>query len=537
MVRKLLFGIGLACIPALTVIGQGNDPALEAYEASLKFPELSKRALAMNDFASSRDVRVIEKFRARYEKPESGQHAHPDEVRHLLAGALSLSRGADGFEGPSAAWLGALKPGADTWLKFQLMCNMTSTEACTGFLASLDAPKANVLDQAVAIEALGNAGDARLLSWIEKKFISPALDKEYESTILINACASALMRCRSLVKDPLYVKAAYVMIDLFALPKVSNTSKLVLARCLARALNTENWGADISQWRKALGEASGEKVDGGGGRTSSRRKPEFFGVVAHGDRICYVLDVSASMQALVSASEREQLEQEAKERDGPVTGGDKGDPDKKKEEKKEEGLPWDKIKNRFDLAVESLKLSIKGLEEHMKFAVVLFANKVETLNSTRQLIDASPANVTKVLKEIDQRMKLFMLDRGETEIHTGMRLAFRMHEKGQSKEHTQDTDVQAVLGGANAFYLLSDGAPTNDAFSHPAEDNANSGKQRGGPYKELEHFRRDLERLCFFRKPEIHCIGIATDTVEWLNMFADVGMGKVKLIGTATGAK
>ena len=526
----LIFGlISLISIDPLSGQAGNFEQVFANYKASVAEKSLRKRADAINDLAATGDPRASKYLCTRY--TVNDKQPHPLEVRQIVAGSMGLLADVDGSQSATNALFDTFKPGKDTWMKYQLLRNMSSGPRKQDILDMVDVKKLNPIDRAVVIEALSKQRVEEVLPKIEN--ILGALPKSaYDRRLLLSACSAAFLNLRGSKSSAEFISAAKKFVLLFQNKVIHKDSKLIMARYLSKALGTENFGLDIKRWNFAL-EGNPEAREAGKGKTVARRKPKFFGLLGIGDKIVYVIDVSASMGQKINHEDFKELdedEEEEEEKKKPAVTGKGKEKEKEKEEKKPRKMPWGKIRNRLDLAKEALKMSVLDLDPEMKFAVVMFANRVRTLKATPKLIDASEANIKKVVKEIDN-IGLGIIGNGETEMHPGLRMAFRVNEKTMVKEHTQDTDAAAVLQGGNVFYVLSDGAPTNDDFTTAAEKSPRGNLQRGGPYLNLETFRRDLERLTFHRKPEMHCIGIAISRREWLEAIAQIGMGNVKFMG------
>jgi hypothetical protein len=236
---------------------------------------------------------------------------------------------------------------------------------------------------------------------------------------------------------------------------------------------------------------------------------------------------------------------------GPITGPKKKPkgvlPD-------ESDLPWQLIHNRWDLAREQLKISLQRLAADKHFAVVWFGSESGTLDSTTGMIKATKANVAKVCEELDKIVtgppdSLKAPDgvlRGNTNMHSGLRRAFGLCNKGYVDEAAY-VDAAALTQGCDTVFLLSDGEPSWDDFV--VEDvNYKEGqtvydveykKQAPdqprttyyGPYHDPTWLRRDFERMNAFRRIRVHCIGIGEASTSLLRALAEIGHGEVCIVG------
>ena len=144
--------------------------------------------------------------------------------------------------------------------------------------------------------------------------------------------------------------------------------------------------------RKSDGKVLWEREAHRGRPAGGRYRRNTFGSetpATDGERICYVVDMSDSMLKEIAPSARPE---------GPITGPKQ----KKKRELLDEGdLPWHKIKTRWDLAREQLRVSLLRLTPDKHFSVVWFGDSADTLDATKGLVKATKANVDRAIAELD----------------------------------------------------------------------------------------------------------------------------------------
>jgi hypothetical protein len=151
--------------------------------------------------------------------------------------------------------------------------------------------------------------------------------------------------------------------------------------------------------------------------------------------------------------------------------------------------------------------------------------------------------------------------RGATHLHAALRLAFRLTTHGVLPEHAAHAAPAGVLRGADAVFVLSDGAPTRWSFEGTGAPvatsfgvggggayNPETGASRGGgggarggggaatvklprkvgcPFSSQARFRRDLERLNLVRQVELHAVAIGEANRGWLRVITEVGGGRL----------
>jgi len=288
--------------------------------------------------------------------------------------------------------------------------------------------------------------------------------------------------------------------------------------------------------------------------------PRFFGIETEGERFCYVIDMSDSMLMEISPSAK------PPEAGGVVTGPRQLPKKKKRELLDESDLPWDKIKNRWDLAREHLKISLLRLTPDKHFAIVWFGDESGTLDSCKGMIKATKGNVDRVVAELDsikptdppvpQPGQNFHVRkgvgpdkkvlRGNTNMHSGLRRAFGLAGRGFVDEFAY-VDPEALTEGCDTIYLLSDGAPNMDDFYIEDKDygegqaledyeTGTPGKRQPrmwvpGPYAHDEWLVEDTRRMNAFRRIRLHCIGLGEANESLLSKLADIGRGECFIFG------
>lgn len=516
------------------------DSAKKMYDESLSIAALSLRARGIEVLASTGDARAITILERRYRKPEEPTY----QIKYLVAGSLGeMSRRPLSAEGAGQLWTFARSMGADldAWLKFNAL--RVHIAKCGGSEAFKSAEsKVGCFERAAALEALAQAGKLEALAVVEKLASAKLSGTALEQRVLFSACASALMYLSNSKDKPEFAAAARPLIMLLDHKKIEEPLKLVIARHLSYVFNTEKLWISAEPWLKLLESKPAEDPDS---KTVARR-PTFFGLEGRGKRTIYVIDLSDSMLKKLSGAEIEDIKKRT-----PVTGpgGEKPDP-------KKPGLPWDKIKTRFDAAREVLKLSLRELPNDVHFAVVMFGTNARLLNATQRLVPAALGNVAQAINELDNiRPGSPTEDRpegvlmGDTNMHAGLVRAFRMAADGLISGEDEHVNAKTFFGGCDTIFVLSDGDPNTDDYPGlgPIEKNrgswdAESGKMTKGdgrdtqytyhgPYAQDMYLLRDLRRMNLFRKVEINCVGVGESNDSLLVAIARNGLGTVAKVG------
>jgi hypothetical protein len=236
---------------------------------------------------------------------------------------------------------------------------------------------------------------------------------------------------------------------------------------------------------------------------------------------------------------------------GPATGPK---PDRKGDMLDESDLPWHKIRTRFDLAREHLKISLQRLSDEKYFSIVWFGTESGTLPSCPGLMRATKANVMRAINDLDEivpgdpdpvRSPDGRL-RGNTNMHSGLLQAFSLSGRGFVDQYAY-VDPGPLTEGCDTIFLLSDGAPSCDGFTCNDVDYGEGevvidreyGEKAArtprinyaGPYVDPNRLVDDVGRMNAFRRVRIHCIGIGEANLRLLDRLAHMGHGEVYVVG------
>ncbi|MBM4061091.1 MAG: hypothetical protein FJ265_08350 [Planctomycetes bacterium] len=444
----------------------------------------------------------------------------------------------------------------DTWLGVQALRIHANHEDEALALDIITSSK-NVTHRAAAILALGESKHGNL----KTALVSACVDfpkKEGERALLIGAMSGAIDASRSRINDPEFRKGLEAYISLLA-PEVglSHTLKVQMARHLMWALNGPALFVDPESWLAML--SRGEVKKPSDNRTTAQ--PRFFGVETDGERFCYVVDMSDSMCKHIEPSARPE---------NPVTGPRQRKP--KGVLPDEDDLPWAKIHSRWDLAREQLKISLQRLTPDKHFAIVWFGTGSGTFEATKGLVKATDLNIARAIAELDSIKetppeKLTAEERvkspdgslrGSTNMHSGIRHAFGLTDKGYL-DTIAYVDHAALTEGCDTIFLLSDGAPSQDDFHIEDRDYGEgrvivdveyeAGVERRpprltypGPYATADPLIpsptntdpwlvEDFKRMNAFRRIRMHCIGLGEANVDLLKRLADRCHGETYVFG------
>jgi hypothetical protein len=542
---------GGLCLLASPALADGWDDTEAFYRLEGHSEALYLRARAFDRLAGAAEAKGLGLLLQRYKSP---RQPFADEERFLIASSLRLLSPDDASQAQGRAILQAVR-GRDPWLAYNVFTNWDEDALAAVFQDA----KAEAWQRAAAIQALAAwSGDVSRAVETLSKLLEGELPKQKgDLHLLAGACGAALLTlqhrdsidpegygdevCRPLVES---------LMGLLQHPKLPDSSQALLARRLERFTR-----ADADDRDEPQADAGGSRTRGG----DALGPTTFMGITVEGRaRIVFVIDMSDSMLQKLSGPELEQLRETARLRRRPVTGGggDRGGGDAGPE------LPWDRIENRFDAARAFLARALRDLDPKASFAVVGFGDEAATLRATPKLVKASSKAVGAVIAELDgvrpgaaTSERPFGTLRGQTNLHAAIRLAYRLSTKGQLSPEKCARPGNPHGALADTVFVLSDGEPTRDDFAGegPERDvkagtvtrvDPETGRQTTsqteagrasntfeGPYRDLEYFRRELERLNLFRWAQVHVVGIGECDPGWGRVIAEIGEGEFDVIG------
>lgn len=507
----------------------GFEIERKRYEGYLRRTPLLMHARGREKLAATKDPRALDLLAKSYLKPEKPD----DQVQYMIVSICCKNFDDEPFVDRLIEWRRKEKQPKDAWLWYRTL-EIEGTHRPVDDLARLSCSKEPVFLRAAALEALARLRDTALLPLLPK-LAGQLPAKEIDRAVIVESMASALLGLSLEKGSNEFREAAAAVIYRLDDPETLPRTRLVVARHLARLFDVDSCIIEARPWINLLNGETGETDDHGYAR------PRFFGVEASGDRICYVIDLSDSMLEPLKEEER---------KPSSATGAARNK--EKMDLLRPDDLPWHLIKNRFDLAREHLKLSLGGLPPDKHFCVIAFGDSADLLDSCSGMIEASKANVEKVIRELNSiRPGSPIADRphgtlrGKTNLHGGLHRAFKVKSSGFSGAYEYVTP-QTFLEGCDTIFVLSDGDPTWDDWdqvdTNYGEDTVGDPETRTpmpsaenmhyhGPYQSWEFVIDDVRRMNLFRKVEIHCIGLGEVTASALRRLADLGLGRTQSFG------
>lgn len=532
----------LLAAPAPAQNPPGYDEALARYKTCATRLPFTHHTEGRDRLAQTRTASALAILAEDYAKTK----AFPEYARYTIATLLGRHFDRTEFvDALTALRLANSKP-VDTWLWVNALRIQADRVGETDVVAIAQQDK-SALKRAAAIAAIGAARAGTVKSVIVPNCVEfPKKDKESDRMVLLGAMSGALFDNKSRVNDADYRDALTAYIGLLADDVgLSHTAKVQIARHLQWILKGPALFVNQEPWLELL--ARGEVKKPTSQQTTAA--PRFFGIETEGERFCYVVDMSDSMCKDITPS--------AKPQTGPITG-----PKQKKPRQllDETDLPWHKIKTRWDLAREQLRISLLRLTPDKHFSVVWFGTESGTLDSCKGMIRATKANVDRVVAELDSiqpkmpdklnsEERVVAPDgklRGKTNMHSGLRRAYGLAGRGFVDQYAY-VDPDALVEGCDTIFLLSDGAPSWDDFNQKDKDYGegnvvvdseyNAGAPRTpeliyyGPYHQDDWLVEDVKRMNAFRRIRLHCIGLGEANMTLLRRLAEMGHGEVFAVG------
>ena len=528
------------------------------WESEGQADALTSRTRAFDRLARASDAKGLPLLQERYKSPRA---PHPEEERFLIAGALRWASATPAARQALEGWVRALK-GRDPWLESNAMAVLEAAQ----LLTLVKDPKEEAWRRAAAAQVLAaNHLVGEVVPGLSSALAPEALPrKERDLALLAGGFGAALIQLQvRLQNDPDAPGDGELEPLLTALLGVRAHKKLPAP---ARAL-LERRLARFSAVRGQLeAEEQALDPDAGGTRLAARKAPaSFVGItVQDRERIVYVVDLSDSMLAPLTREESERLREASRPRTGDQGTSPRGGADN--QEGAQPALPWDRIRTRFDAARELLLLSLRELEPGTRFAVVVFGDEAALLRSTPRLVEAGAQSLAAVSAEMRAIQPGAASAgrpngtlRGQTNLHAAVRLAWQVSTKGvlSPAECASWKNPSETL--ADTVFLLSDGAPTRDDFKGlgPAREHQAgtvtrtdpetgatttseteagvSSQELEGPYRDLEYFQRDLERLNLFRWTQLHVVGLGECDERWGRLLSRLGEGELEIVGGKAG--
>ena len=471
-----------------------------------------------------------------------GRKSPDQEARQHVIVASTFSRGWKQNEAVAAiqAWRQYNARVEDAWLwhrSLRLRSQLGSVEAARE--AEQSAPSLHL--QLAALRAMADAEDPTTLEALARRlaaFKDRASAWRGEQSLVLEVVGRSLAALAKLKDEEAWRDVARTALQHMANRNVPRRTKYVLARCMASVLGGDPTDLDAESWVREImagGSGAGAKDDHYAG-------PSFGGLRAAGDRIVYVIDFSDSMLTPIDPELRKRL--------SAVVTGPQGS------RKREPQIPWHEIETRFDLARELLKASLADLDKERHFAVVWVGDEAGLLKATPKLVKATPKRIKSAIRELDAiepgpvgvytQFKFGSL-RGETNLHGGLRLAYRLTGRKLLGDFSY-VDPKAREEGAQSIFVLSDGKPTQDDWTMIDQndgDGAVTDSESGTPAQATETLRYpgpygywpydyipdDLARRNLFRHVEVNCIGLGEADMSLLWAMADAGLGQATVLG------
>ncbi|MBM3989388.1 MAG: hypothetical protein FJ298_00110 [Planctomycetes bacterium] len=545
LARSLARALLAALVFAPLAFAQSADPfekALERYNETIKRLPLHFHTDGREKLARTRKPEALAILAKDYaDTKDPGRF--PEYTRYMLATLFGRNFDRAEFVDALKALRTANRKPGDTWLWVQALKIQADRGDAAEVLAIATGEK-NTLLRAAAIAGLGATRNPDL-----KAFIVPNCaafpKKDAERMAILGAMSGALFANKGRVNDELYRAALTAYIGLLADEiGLSHTAKVQVARHLQVILKSNQLYVNPEAWLELLARGEVKR----GTTSPSSAAPRFFGIETDGERLCYVVDMSDSMCKKIEPAAKPS---------GPLSGP--------KEKKKkgaildESDIPWHRIDTRWDLARENLRVSLSRLTPDKQFCIVWFGSQAGTLESCPGMIKATRANIDKVMDELDaivpgpsdSRTALDGKLKGETNMHSGLKLAFALTKSGFAQTEAY-VDGAALTEGCDTILMLSDGTPSVDDFTVNDKDYGEGEVVVDQEYKvkaerapnlnypgpfifsgdpNCPWIVDDVRRMNAFRRIRIHCVGLGEANMTLLKELATIGQGQSFAVG------
>jgi hypothetical protein len=534
--------------PCLAQEPAGWDAALARYKECIARIPFTHHTEGRDRIAQTRSLTALTMLAADYTRVKDKGH-YPEESRYTIASLIGRHLSQAAAVEPLVALRQQADKPADTWLWVQAL-RIQADHGGEEAVIKIATEAKSALHRAAAIAAIGESRGGNLKAAVLPNVLNfPKKEKEGERMALLGAMTGAFWDNRTRVNDTDYREALKGYIGLLAEGVgLSHTAKVQMARHLQEILKTPGMFINPEPYLEVLERGSVKQPKA----NSTTAAPRFFGVETDGEQFCYVVDMSDSMCKPIEPS--------AIPPGITLTGPKKKVVKRKGQVLDESDIPWHLIKTRWDLARENLKISLSRLTPEKSFAIVWFGTESGTLDTTKGMIRATPANVSRVMAELDTLVvkpkdKLTPDElvvspdgklRGKTNMHSGLRRAFSLAGKG-FVEAAAYVDPEALTEGCDTIFLLSDGAPSIDDYyvldkdygegnvvvdqEYGAKANRTPQLWYPGPYVSDQWLVEDTRRMNSLRRIKIHCIGLGEANKNLLDRLADMGNGTVFIVG------
>ena len=560
LTRIVAVGLLLSSFGGFVVNSEDFGPAKQYYDEFIKRPSLQMRTRGRVKLASSQHQGAFQILSESYAKPEEPK----PQVKYLLTKICADYFKDQEFDAGWTAWREKFDKTEDSWLWFRSLILHAENGGEADLYKAAEEHK-DLFIRVAALEALCEAGSEKLLDWWTEKLDGADKWKGDERALMLATGAKTLLKEAyswggSGGGGDSFRNMALKLIPQIDHKKTEEYTKIIMARYFREIFGGDRLFVNAAPWLDRL--LNPDKPTHGDDKYAPATPPtKFVGVEAAGKRIVYVIDMSDSMMKPLTNKAKEEIKKPVKKPTCPITGGGGNDgndppPDEKKPE--DDPLDWSKIKTRFDAAREYLKLSLRSLQKDQFFCVIWFGDGHDTLKTCKGLTAANSANIERTCQELDKiRGGAAIPDRpdgtlkGKTNLHGGMRQAFKLTGKGLVKDYAY-VNSETFATGADTIFLLSDGDPTWDDWD--CNDQREDWDQTGDPESNIKHADQpvldfpgpygywqnkgqaqwiidDVRRMNLFHKSEIHCIGIGEVSYGLLKGIADQGLGQVKMVG------
>jgi RNA-binding protein YhbY len=286
------------------------------------------------------------------------------------------------------------------------------------------------------------------------------------------------------------------------LPNADGRIKQDINVILKRKLGTQGYDSP-EMWLNALQEwrarERGQDPPANGTVFEEPDIPTYFGVPILSKNVVLVIDRTHSMTQEIDPRIIEEMKKREKKEETIESNGGDAEAKKEEEEKdKNDDLPWDKIKTKWDLAREEAKRAINALPEDIYFNVVYY--NLEFTAIENKMVPATPANKRKMISALDGLVAESVTDAFFDALREGMKYTRQGKQEPDAVVYTDHPMKESV----DTIMFLTDGFPTHGADGTKMPDDM-----------AREHLEKFLKNDWPKKKPVVNAIGIGPHA-RWL---------------------
>ena len=454
----------------------GIKAALDEWQANRRDPYLNERFESLKKVASTGHPEALKAIVDEFLAKDSPKHQ--DKLLELISPLVAETFSKNTFDD---YWInlfnsnGFSKPTLNNcWLGYNVFCSWISEGRLSTVASYASSDESPLAYRIAALRSIRFRHDIPL-SFVENLLTKVPNIPVSDRGIFLEAIAKVFKEKLIMQPPPASISKATIpglmaLIDQLNEEQIPQQYLRRVSKIVADIVGSKTVFKNAASWRAYLEDRkTAEALKAEGYAVPDEQTQYFFGVKGYGQRICYVIDISGSMnQEIDISAAKDANKQNPAGKQGPVTtapdtGGqnsaDAPPPALLKPDPNAwlKGLPLDRINTRLDAAKEALKASLRQLPKEAKFSVVVFGDEGRILGSPNQMIEATPVKVQAMCLAVDR-----LVNGGQTNLHRGLELAFSFANEGSPRSNSS---IPLSEESPDVIFVLSDGAATQDSYT------------------------------------------------------------------------